>query len=57
MKPRIDQQLEAGYFPSKKRLGPKVLRLGAEKAPQQKEAQDYVEKTALRELRASVGAG
>lgn len=31
MKPRIDQQLEAGYFPSKKRLGPKVFHLGAEK--------------------------
>lgn len=39
MKPRIDQRLGAGFFPSKRRLGPKVFHLGAEKARQQKEAQ------------------
>lgn len=32
-------QLGAGFFPSKRRLGPKVFHLGAEKARQQKEAQ------------------
>lgn len=32
MKPRIERQLGAGFFPSKKRLGPKIFHLGAEKA-------------------------
>ena len=43
-------------FPSKRRLGPKVFRLGAEKARPSKRRRNYVEKALLRELRAGVGA-
>ena len=50
-------QLEAGFFPSKRRLGPKVFHLGAEKTRPSKRRRNYVEKAALRELRAGVGAG
>ena len=57
MKPRIERQLGTGNFPPKRRLGPKVFRLGAEKARPSKRRRNYVEKAALRELRAGVGAG
>ena len=57
MKPRIERQLGTGKFPSKRRLGPKVFHLGAEKARPSKRRRNYVEKAALRELRAGVGAG
>lgn len=50
-------QLEAGFFPSKRRLGPKVFHLGAKKTRPSKRRRNYVEKAALRELRAGVGAG
>ena len=57
MKPRIERQLGAGFSPSKRRLGPKVFHLGAEKTRPSKRRRNYVEKAALRELRAGVGAG
>lgn len=59
MKPRIERQLGAGFFPSKRRLGPKVFRLGAKKtrAPTRSAQSDMSKRALYASFEPALGPG